>query len=669
MNTLLGIDAAPEPVVPRRRGASKRKNWRRPGDAPVAVIRLELDLSDPQTRRRVEKQWAAVFGLRRALQSDARARVDAYHAARHERARDGAKTVRERLGLSRKGLERQAARHVEASGWLRVHVTKAVAQHVADEVWETVDRHLFPDTSGQRAGRPRVGAWWDFARIPGRARSHTKTQPTWETWRLVGSLHAHLDAYATRPGLTVAEAVLPEPGVSLLAQPPQLPAPTPPVKAGRADWWGYVGPLAVVFTGLAAADLVLPVRLPQGAGQFPRLAHFLADPTIWHKIDLCRVEDRHAPGGWRYYAHLMILGPGYTSVDTRERRAAVPVSRVAGVDGNVSNLAVVSMPSDSADTVGLHTTYATVTSEQRAAAERDRLRARRRQRALDRSRRATNPDQYALSKRQQARAERRAAAGLRAKAVSVPAGARAANPAGTPKQAYRKDALPGSYRRARADHATAARAAAQAKRARASNVAVAIVAAHGPHLVSEHVNMRAWARHWGRGVALFSPGMLVTALHREATACGGRMLRASTTRTALSQHCVCGHRQRKPLGQRTHICRSCGLVGDRDLVAAALAATVVLTDPDDPGTARIDPDLRAALQRRVGAQQEGLARSTATVLTPPRVDDIRASHPGSFRRATVNGNRPTPAQTPTGLTAAQGRRRSGSVLVHAPPAT
>jgi hypothetical protein len=35
--------------------------------------------------------------------------------------------------------------------------------------------------------------------------------------------------------------------------------------------------LAVVFTGLPGGDVVLPVRLPQGAGQRAHLAHFLAD--------------------------------------------------------------------------------------------------------------------------------------------------------------------------------------------------------------------------------------------------------------------------------------------------------------------------------------------------------------------------------------------------------
>jgi hypothetical protein len=61
----------------------------------------------------------------------------------------------------------------------------------------------------------------------------------------------------------------------------------------------------VVFTGLPGGDLVLPVRLPQGAGQWAHLCHFLAHPGVWHKMDLVHVRDRRAPGGWRYYAHLL----------------------------------------------------------------------------------------------------------------------------------------------------------------------------------------------------------------------------------------------------------------------------------------------------------------------------------------------------------------------------
>jgi hypothetical protein len=262
--------------VPRRRGKSKAPNFTY--DGPLAVISLELDVSDDRVRRRLQQQWEAVFRLRRALQRDAAARCRAYWAARHQRAADP-KALRARLGLSRKGIETAAKRHIQASGWMRDHLTKAVGLHVADQVWQTIERHLFADSSGRRHGAPRVGSWWDFTRIPGRARSHTKDQPTWETYRLVGTLDGHLATYRHRQlpaGVRTAHQAAEQPaGTSLLAQPARLPAPARPASK---SWWHHDGALAVVFTGLPAGDLVLPVRLPHGVGQWAHLRHFLAGP-------------------------------------------------------------------------------------------------------------------------------------------------------------------------------------------------------------------------------------------------------------------------------------------------------------------------------------------------------------------------------------------------------
>jgi hypothetical protein len=337
-------------VLPRTRGKSKRANWRRPEQ--LAVIVLELDVAgDPTMRRQLERHWDAVFRLRRALQRDAGSLCRGYVAAHRGRVTAGPGSVRERLGLERKGIAARAKTHVERAGWMRRHFTKATALHVADEVWQTCDRFLYPDSSGQRHGIPRVGTWWDFTCIPGRARSHTKTKPVWETYRLVGCLQGHLDACgAGIAGVTVAQAAALGPGQSVFAQPRHLPT----ASRGDGSWWGYQGPLAVVYTGLPpvhgqGGDLVLPVRLPQGSGQFERLRHFLADQSTWHKIDLVRVPDRRAPGGWRHQAHLTVLRAGWVAPTTATMRANAPTGRVGGVDGNVSNLAVASLPADGAD--------------------------------------------------------------------------------------------------------------------------------------------------------------------------------------------------------------------------------------------------------------------------------------------------------------------------------
>lgn len=229
-----------------------------------------------------------------------------------------------------------------------------------------------------------------------------------------------------------------------------------------------------MFTGLPGGDLVLPVRLPQGAGQWAHLAHFLAAPAVWHKIDLVRVRDRKAPGGWRYYAHLLVHRSGYQSAATRARRGEIPASRRAGVDANVSNLSVASFPDEHPEQ--LVTERIGYTAEQQRAADRPARQARVRQKALDRSRRNTNADHYGPSVRQHKRAQRRAARGLTVKQVLNPGGPR---------------------------------------HARAGEVAARIVAAHGNTITVEDTNISTWARLWGKRIASFSPGMLVTALAAE----------------------------------------------------------------------------------------------------------------------------------------------------------
>ena len=176
--------------------------------------------------------------------------------------------------------------------------------------------------------------------------------------------------------------------------------------------------------------------------------------------------------------------------------------------------------------------------------------------------------------RQAVRAARRADRGLPAKHLTNPGGPRHARADGVPLRAYRHDRLSGGYRRTRADHAAQARAAGQAKHARARQVAARIVASHGNAITVEDCTISTWARLWGKRIALFSPGMLVAALAGECAATGGRLYRAGTRSTALSQHCLCGARVPKTLAQRIHDCPDCGLRADRDIVSAALAACV-----------------------------------------------------------------------------------------------
>lgn len=279
----------------RTRGPNRGTPWARRPEDGVSVLRLALDTYDPVQRRRVETMFTGAYQVRRAIQRAARDKARAYWAARHERAKDPA-AVRDRLGLSRTALEHTAYAHLDAAPHLRRSVTKALAMHLADSVWTSTERHLFRDARGRRHGAPHVGRWFEFHRLPGRARSHT-TPRKWETFRLHGSLAGHRAAYTDRTGDFV--------------QPRQL----QPIECDA--WWTYEGPLAVVFSGLADGTLVLPVRLPTAPCNQPILDHHLGDPSRWHKVDLVRTRDPNAAGGWRYEAHLVVLTAPYERVPTR----------------------------------------------------------------------------------------------------------------------------------------------------------------------------------------------------------------------------------------------------------------------------------------------------------------------------------------------------------------
>jgi hypothetical protein len=567
----------------RTRGPNKAVPWSRNPEDGVSVLRLALDTTDPVMRGRIESMFSAGYRVRRAVQSDARHRARAYWAAHHERTRDPA-AVRTRLGLSREALERAAYGHLDGAPHLRRFVTKALAMHLADNVWTATERHLFKDASGATLGMPHVGRWYDFTRLPGRARSHTKERK-WETFRIHGTLAGHRAAYTGADGRWF--------------QPHRMRTVDDPADS----WWRHEGPLVVVFSGLADGPLVLPVRLPAAPSNQPILDHHLADPARWHKIDLVRRRDPNAAGGWRYEAHLMVLAAPYVAPTATARREAAAIEtsgRSAGIDVNVSNLTVASH----ADGRDLRIRRIELGAAAKLGAKRRAIQDRRRQRHLERSRRAANRDQYQWSKRQEKRSRRRELAGL-PPVQATPAGARKARSDGKPLQAYRKDQLSASYRRGRATAAAAAAAASQARRDHAGQVAAALAREHGFRLVVEDCNVGAWGRRWGASLAAFSPATLLSAIEREAAAVAqlagvaGGVLRASTRTTALSQHCLCGRRVPKALADRVHACPACGLRGDRDAVSATLGAFVVFTDPTQPSSARVDVDAsRASLDDR-----------------------------------------------------------------------
>ncbi len=85
----------------------------------------------------------------------------------------------------------------------------------------------------------------------------------------------------------------------------------------------------------------------------------------------------------------------------------------------------------------------------------------------------------------------------------------------------------------------------------------------------ERLEYRSWQKMFPRSVRDRAIGAFMETLIRKAENAGGSVYPYSPYTTALSQSCVCGRRERKPLSQRQHRC-TCGAQAQRDLFSAFL---------------------------------------------------------------------------------------------------
>lgn len=167
---------------------------------------------------------------------------------------------------------------------------------------------------------------------------------------------------------------------------------------------------------------------------------------------------------------------------------------------------------------------------------------RRIQRAMDRSRRATNPDNY--------------------------------NPDGTVKKGVRIWLKSSHYEKHAVRVADVERRLA-AERKRSHGELGNQVIRFGKIVNSEKISYRSFQRAFGKSVKVRGPGMFVSTMRRKAERAGGALVEFSTATTLLSQVCHgCGSAKKKPLSLRIHACE-CG-VGpvQRDLYSAFLARFV-----------------------------------------------------------------------------------------------
>lgn len=124
---------------------------------------------------------------------------------------------------------------------------------------------------------------------------------------------------------------------------------------------------------------------------------------------------------------------------------------------------------------------------------------------------------------------------------------------------------------------------------------------------------------------------------------GAGVLVSATRPNARARHCLCTTRALKTLADRTHLCPVCGLIGDRDRVAAALGAFVTVLRPLVPDTAWVDHrDATLVLTPSPGPQ----AAPAGSGAAPPEQLKVRRDGGAHARRGAGSAPPPTPDESP-----------------------
>lgn len=170
-------------------------------------------------------------------------------------------------------------------------------------------------------------------------------------------------------------------------------------------------------------------------------------------------------------------------------------------------------------------------------------RVRRIQRAMDRSRRATNPDCF--------------------------------NCDGTWRKGKRLSVISTRYKTLREALSEAERRL-TAERKRSHGQLVNEILSHGTIIKSETLSYKSFQKNYGRSVKVRAPGMFVTLLRRKAESAGGKVVDLQTGKLKMSQY---DHPTetyiKKPLNQRWHVLGNGSGIVQRDVYSAFLALCVV----------------------------------------------------------------------------------------------
>lgn len=263
-------------------------------------------------------------------------------------------------------------------------------------------------------------------------------------------------------------------------------------------------------------SLTLPAKLPSKE-QDPYMHQALERRTKY-----CRVLWRNVNGTRRWYVQLMQEG-------IAPKKHEVPNGAIVGLDIGPSTIAVVG--DGSASLVKFCSTVIQPWKE-----------VRRLQRAMDRSKRATNPHCF--------------------------------SPNGTWKRGQ-KFTPSKRYSAKRIEYAEVERKLA-AERKRAHGELANQILGLGNVIQSETLSYRAFQKNFGKSVKVRAPGMFVEQLRRKAESAGGKLIDLHTWSLKMSQYDhttqTCA---KKPLSQRWHVLGDGSGVVQRDVYSAFLARCVM----------------------------------------------------------------------------------------------
>jgi hypothetical protein len=296
-----------------------------------------------------------------------------------------------------------------------------------------------------------------------------------------------------------------------------------------------------------------------------------------------RVLRRQVRGTWRWYAQLVQEG-----VPPRKERHPIGHG-ITGLDLGPSTIAMVS------EAAALLAVFCATVED--PAAEIRRL-----QRAMDRSRRATNPEAFDARGRF-----------IKGKKITV--------------RSTRYRAL--AVRRSDMERRLAA------ERKRSHGELANFVLSRGDDIRLEDVSYKAFQRSFGRSVKRRAPAMFVRILERKAASAGASVIAFATRTTKLSQfdH-VSGEYVKKPLSQRYHEFPDGSRV-HRDLYSAWLARYVT---EDKLDASRLADDWAAAEPLlRQAASSSHQSASGCGLPSPHAPRDVGADRPSQGNGRTGEG--------------------------------